>query len=231
MGPERHGSFAELMYGLHAGFHALDRPQSQTRCEQDTKIEHARLASPAGEIDGPLAALKESVRFGRDRARILLFQLQAMLGARDASRQIEFMLLRGHEPSWTPDTALLSAEILPVLFAEHQRTDHCFTGSVFAGLAERGSDPVRRLVADYRAREAEPGFQVRFGNPEFDTAVRAALADRAGDDAWPLLRGALSEWRPMSDDHLAPVSLLADPRTARLITPERGREILAMRRG
>ncbi|GAA0439800.1 hypothetical protein Acor_13520 [Acrocarpospora corrugata] len=53
----------------------------------------------------------------------------------------------------------------------------------------------------------------------------------ARDDAWPFLRDALSTWRPMSDDHLAPITLLADPRTARLITPERGREILSMRRG
>ncbi|MFI7131454.1 hypothetical protein ACIBQ1_37645 [Nonomuraea sp. NPDC050153] len=42
---------------------------------------------------------------------------------------------------------------------------------------------------------------------------------------------ALVHWRPLHEDHLAPIALLADPRAARLITPERGREPLATKRG
>ena len=52
----------------------------------------------------------------------------------------------------------------------------------------------------------------------------------AGNEAWPRLRDALIHWRPLHEDHLAPIALLADPRAARLITPERGREVLATRR-
>ncbi|MEU7901153.1 hypothetical protein AB0B45_51060 [Nonomuraea sp. NPDC049152] len=67
------------------------------------------------------------------------------------------------------------------------------------------------------------------GFPEFDVAAHAALD--AGEDAWPRLRDALVHWRPLHEDHLASIALLADPRAAHLITPERGRELLAMRRG
>ncbi|MGP4101736.1 hypothetical protein [Nonomuraea sp. KM90] len=53
-----------------------------------------------------------------------------------------------------------------------------------------------------------------------------------GGDAWSRLRDALViHWRPLHEDQLAPIALLADPRAARLITPERGRELLATRRG
>ncbi|NUS16879.1 MAG: hypothetical protein HOY69_36700, partial [Streptomyces sp.] len=58
-------------------------------------------------------------------------------------------------------------------------------------------------------------------------ADREALCARA----WTELKAALRLWRPVSEDHIAPVSLLADPVLAELITPERGREILAMPRG
>jgi hypothetical protein len=38
-------------------------------------------------------------------------------------------------------------------------------------------------------------------------------------------------WRPGSENHIAPVALMADPVIAEIITAKRGREILAMRRG
>ncbi|GAA1000017.1 hypothetical protein GCM10009555_102100 [Acrocarpospora macrocephala] len=175
--------------------------------------------------------LKEASRFGRDRADLLLFQMSAMLGHTDQDNRLDHLLGRGHHLSWPLDEALFTAEILPFLFVQHQRSRHWGTESTVTGLMKRGSDRVQQLIADYRKRSAEPGFQPRFGNPEFDTAVRAILTNSSPDDAWPLLHDAISTWQPMSDDHLAPLTLLTDPRTARLITPERGREILSMRRG
>ncbi|WP_204018497.1 SMI1/KNR4 family protein [Sphaerimonospora thailandensis] len=230
-GPRRHESFYELMYDLYAGFHSLDRPGCETQREWDAKIEQARLASLAGELDGPLAVLEEAARFGRDRAEILRFQMLAMLGSYDASRKLGYVLSHGETLTWRLDATFLKAEILPLLFAEHERTDPVLTQSTLALLMGYGSEPVKRLIADYRAETGEPGFRARFGDEEFDAAVRAAITDVARGDAWPLLREALSKWRPLSDDHLAPISLLADPRIAELITPERGREILTMRRG
>ncbi|MGP3913483.1 hypothetical protein [Nonomuraea sp. 10N515B] len=85
-------------------------------------------------------------------------------------------------------------------------------------------------VSGFPERAAEPGFRVRFGNAEFDAAVRAARA-APGADPWPMLRKALAVWRPMGEDHIEPIALLAHPEVAALITPERGREILATRRG
>ncbi|MDP4507782.1 SMI1/KNR4 family protein [Nonomuraea turcica] len=230
MGPTRHGSFYELMYDLYAGFHALDRPQCQTQREWDDKIEQARLASLAGEVDGPLAVLTEAARFGRNRAMFLLFQMQTMLRDHAAGQTILSALRHGDELAWPPDEDLLTAEVLPALLPEHELAGRFGSLSILDTLAQLGSDPVRRLVSGFPERAAEPGFRVRFGNAEFDAAVRAAVA-APGADPWPLLREALTVWRPMSEDHIAPIALLADPEVAALITPERGREILSTRRG
>jgi hypothetical protein len=226
-GPERYDSFYEKMYDFYAGFHALDRPLCETQREWDAKVEQARLASLTGEVDGPLTVLGQASGFGRDRAHILKFQLLAMLGQAGTGDRFTYLLGRGHILSSPLDEALFTAEILPLLFAEHERAHG--DGSTVAILMELGSDEVKRLIAEYRARADKPGFELTFGNPEFDAAVRVAL--KAGDEAWPLLRDALALWRPMSGDHLVPLSLLADPRTARLVTPERGHEILTTRRG
>lgn len=58
-------------------------------------------------------------------------------------------------------------------------------------------------------------------------AERAALCAAA----WPELRAAPRRWRPVCADHIAPISLFADPVLAELVTPDRGREILATARG
>ncbi|WP_225850747.1 SMI1/KNR4 family protein [Streptomyces sp. HPF1205] len=54
-------------------------------------------------------------------------------------------------------------------------------------------------------------------------AAQAALSD----EAWHDLLAALPLWRPVSDDHIAPISLLAHPALAALITPARARELLS----
>lgn len=230
MGLERHDSFSDLMYDCFAGFHSLWRPQSATQQEWDVKIEQARQVALAGEVDEALAVLREAQRFGRDRAGVLLFQLETLLG--HESSQLVYHPLSGGAmkvDTWVLDAPLVSAEFLPVLHAKHQRTDHRTRQSSFDHLRKYGTEPVKELVAAYRARTSDPAFRVALGNPEFDSAVRAAIIDP--DTAWPRLRGAMAMWRPISEDHIAPVVLMADRRIAKLITPERGRELLAIRRG
>lgn len=100
-------------------------------------------------------------------------------------------LRRGIKLNWIFDADFLTAEVLPILFADHKRAARRRTQSTLVSLVKRGSEPLQRLIADYRARASEPGFRVRFGESEFDDAVRAAIADHTGDDAWPLLRDAL----------------------------------------
>lgn len=68
-------------------------------------------------------------------------------------------------------------------------------------------------------------------DPMSDPAkVRTARAGLCAE-AWPELRAALRLWHPVCEDHIAPISLFADPVLAQLITPDRGREILATPRG
>ncbi|MEV5787801.1 SMI1/KNR4 family protein [Streptomyces sp. NPDC052287] len=68
-------------------------------------------------------------------------------------------------------------------------------------------------------------------DPMSDPAkVRTARAGLC-DEAWPELRAALRLWHPVCEDHIVPISLFADPVLAQLITPDRGREILATHRG
>ncbi|GAA3928131.1 hypothetical protein GCM10023085_06620 [Actinomadura viridis] len=55
-------------------------------------------------------------------------------------------------------------------------------------------------------------------------------AQEALDQAWQELRAAIPLWRPLSHDHIAPIILRADPLLTLMITPERGREILAIPR-
>ncbi|MFI7233225.1 SMI1/KNR4 family protein [Nonomuraea angiospora] len=227
-GPERHGSFAEKMHDFYAGFHALDRPRCETQREWDAKVEDARLASLHGEVEGPLAVFAQAARFGRDRASFLHFQMRTLLREEDDDPFYRLLTNSDTWP-WTLDEDLFAAQALPLLFTAHERARRFGTGSTIQFLRDRGPQRVKHLIGRYQARRKEPGFRLCFGNPEFDAAAHAALD--AGGEAWPRLRDALVHWRPLHEDHLAPIALLADPRAARLITPERGRELLATRRG
>src|SRR6266545_1479361 len=272
MGPERHGSFYDLMYHLYASFHDLCRPEGQTRERWDAEVEQARLAALAGEIDEPLAVLEQAQAFGRDRARLLRFQLLAMLGDWYTLPLSHVVLIQ--DRAGLLRDPLFTAELLPLLFAEDRltRRHDRFT---LEHLLRTGPQAVQ-LIAEYQARRRDPGFRLRFGNPEFDAAVHrivdpltahpafqvpdpftakrsppglvrvstgrphppgivgVARAEeirrRLTDAAWPELRQAIRLWRPVSEDHIAPVVLFADPVLAEMLTPERGREILSMRR-
>ncbi|XVQ15164.1 SMI1/KNR4 family protein [Spirillospora sp. CA-255316] len=229
-GPRRHPSFHALMRHLYADFHALRRPPGPTRDSWTAATERARLASLAGEVEGPLEVLEEAGRFGIERARLLRFQMLTLLG--DHELRVQHLLLGGEE-AWLADDPILEAELLPLLYSEHRRR-HRWSGSALELLKERGPERLRRLVARYEARAGEPGHRTPFGPPEFDErvrAVRAGLSLTAMDAAWPALREAMAFWQPVSEHHIAPVVLFSDPLLATLITPERGREILGMRRG
>ena len=79
-GPGAPRLFLRLDVRLLRRLHGLCRPQSATQQEWDVKIEQARQAALAGEVDEALAVLREAQRFGRDRAGVLLFQLETLLG-------------------------------------------------------------------------------------------------------------------------------------------------------
>ena len=227
-GPRRHPSFRALMRDLYAGFHGMRRPPGPTRDAWTEATERARRDALAGEVDGPLKVLEEADRFGIERARVLRFQMLRLLGGHEL--RVAHLLL-GQEP-WLADDPILEAELLPLLYSEHRRR-HRWGASELELLRDRGPEPIRAAVARYEARAGRPGHRTRFGPPEFDKRVRAVL-DRlsltAMDPAWPALREAMAWWRPVSKHHIAPVVLFSEPLLATLITPERGREILAMPR-
>ncbi|ETK32995.1 hypothetical protein MPTA5024_27035 [Microbispora sp. ATCC PTA-5024] len=228
MGPDRHGSFYEKMYDFYAGFHALDRPLCETQREWDAKVEDARVASLRGEVDRPLSVFAQAKRFGRDRASFLDFQMRTLL--REEDDDPFYRLLASNDTrSWTLDEDLFAAQVLPLLFARHERARRFGSGSLLQFLRDRGPQRIRHLIDSHQVERKDPGFRLCFGNRDFDVAAHAALD--AGEDAWPRLLGALVHWRPLHGDHVAPIALLADPRAARLITPERGRELLASSRG
>ncbi|MFI7040519.1 SMI1/KNR4 family protein [Microbispora rosea] len=241
-GSERHGSFHEKMYHFYAEFHALDRPRCETQREWDATVEDARLASLRGEVDRPLAVFAQAVRFGRDRASFLLFQMRTLLRSEDGGLFYPRPTKSDDTGSWTLDEDLFAAQVLPLLSAARQQARRFGSDSMPRSRQDRRSQRVKyqfpgdgrtqrveRPLGRHQARREEPAFRVCFGDPEFDAAAHAALD--AGEDAWPRLLDALVHWRPLHEDHIAPIALLADPRAARLITPERGRELLAASRG
>jgi hypothetical protein len=225
-GPERHDSFYDLMYSQYASFHSLRKPAGETRDAWEAKVEQARLDALDGEIEGPLAVLEEAQEFGLERVALLRFQLLAMLGYWHTVPMGD--LFMGRDDALLQDP-MFAAELLPLLFAEDrvERRDGQFA---LEHLMETGSEPLRLLIAEYQARLRDPGFRLSYGNPAFDEAVRR-VTEGPAEDAWPALREAMSQWRPLSEDHIAPVVLFADPALAELITEERGREILSMHRG
>jgi hypothetical protein len=265
-GPRYHASFHDLMYSLYRSFHALRKPENATQRGWDEKVEEARLAALAGEVDGPLGVFAEAHGFGRDRAQLLGCQMTTLLGG--GGPGTNHLVRADGEPAWIVGDPVFADELLPLLFAEHRQRD--YGASTLEFLMGNGTEPgpLQLMIAGYEARTREPGFRLRFGTEAFDRAVHAVLdglagvpavaalreslrggpvpavtavpgfdaeqraaARRALDGAWPGLRDAIGLWRPLSDHHIAPVVLLADPVLREMITPERGREILATARG
>jgi hypothetical protein len=140
------------------------------------------------------------------------------------------------EPSWIVEDPVFERELLPLLFAQHRASHRGSSSELELLMRTRGEPgPLQFMIADYRARVREPGHRLRFGDDDFDRAIHAVLDDLAAgqdpDRAWPAVRDALRLWRPLSEHHVAPVVLLADPLLAAVIDRERGREILATPRG
>ncbi|MDX5563941.1 SMI1/KNR4 family protein [Streptomyces sp. ID05-04B] len=275
-GPERYGSFYDLMRRQWVSFHALRKPPGATRDHWDAEVERARCEALAGAVDRPLAVFAQAHEYGRERADVLSMQMKAMLGDWRGHIASLMWYRLGHDDLLL--SPLFAAQLLPLLVRQDQLA-HPHDLRPLPRLREYAPAPVRALVADYEARTAEPGFRLTFGGPEFDAAVHAVtdrltghpafqapdeppnrtgpivvslyagggprpeadpLSDPAKvraaraalcDEAWPELHAALRLWEPVCEDHIAPISLFADPVLAQMISPDRGREILATPRG
>lgn len=235
--PARFPSFAALMEDLYAEFHRLRHPEGETRDAWDAKVEQARIDALAGQIEAPSAVLAEAQEFGRNRAPLLRAQLLFFLREDyEAHRLLSDLLIPDFRPENLLTDPVFTEELLPLLFIEHARSATPAHASVLQTALIGDRPEIRELevvIAEHQARRRRPDHRLNYGNPEFDSLVRAGLARHRDepDALWEAVKSALPRWRPRSADHIAPVVLLADPALAAAITPARGRELLSQRRG
>ncbi|GGK16227.1 hypothetical protein GCM10010124_06030 [Pilimelia terevasa] len=293
MGPERFDSFEALMRDLYAGFHALRQPVGETRDAWDAEVERARVLALDGEFDEAETVLAAAQEFGRDRARLLRFQLWIMQAN---WYKLPLSHLMPVDPALFDDPVF--AEIVPLVYADPGYAHH---GDDYVAGHLRGHPRTRDLIYALDRQGAAGAVTLRFGVPEFDQAVKDIIAGLAADVAeqaairsdpspaptatnaklimtvmsWPAprdhpptsapataagsepapapaperapMRGpapstkacdvawravmdAMRLWRPVSDNHIAPVVLLAEPLLQAVITQGRGRELLSVPR-
>ncbi|MDR6977954.1 hypothetical protein J2X68_004678 [Streptomyces sp. 3330] len=220
--PHRYPSFRAYMEAMYRGFHAdrAARPDfvNATTRAQDAHVREARLLALRGRHEEALRLLEEALSFGRPNSAVLLNQLRHLLAPctpRDHGNL-------SADPRYLP-------EILPVEAMEPARgawrlggDDHWLGMMTARGVAREDAEAVLGAVRDGTHRYAPPG---PWG--EAVAAARDAARWGATDAGWRVLRDALPLWEAPGPSLIAPIGLLADPVLGPLITPERGREILA----
>ncbi|MFG2670243.1 SMI1/KNR4 family protein [Streptomyces sp. NPDC048445] len=216
--PERYESFRAYMEAMYRGFHGRragmpDFVNATTRT-QDARVEEARLLALRGRYEVALPLLEEALSFGRPRSADLLNQLRH-LTAPGGDRDYGLLVA---DPRCLP-------ELLPLHAREPARRggdDHWLGMMAARGVARDTAEAVLRAMRDGSHRYEPPGAWGR-------AVSRARDSARWGetDAAWRVLREALPRWEAPGPTLIAPVGLLADPVLGQLVTPERGREILA----
>ncbi|WP_432041806.1 SMI1/KNR4 family protein [Streptomyces cadmiisoli] len=220
--PVRYPSFRAYMEAMYRGFHAdrVDRPGfvNATTRAQDAHVEEARLLALRGQYAVALPLLKQALSFGRPHSAVLLNQLRHLLvpgSSRDYSSLVA-------DPRYMPEILPVDA-MTPAGGAWRSGGDDHWLGTITArGAARATAEAVLHMVRDGTHRYAPTG---PWGRAVAE--AREAACWGSTDAAWRLLRDALPLWEPPGPLLIAPIGLLADPVLGPLITPERGKEILA----
>ncbi|MFG2592015.1 SMI1/KNR4 family protein [Streptomyces sp. NPDC048438] len=220
--PDRYPSFRAYMEAMYRSFHGdrAGRPDfvNATTRAQDAHVEEARLLALRGRHEEALPLLEEALSFGRPRSAVLLNQLRHLPAPR-GSRDYGLLVA---DARYLP-------ELLPVQAMEPARgewrlggDDHWLGMMAARGVARETAEAVLGAMRDGTHRYEPPG-------PWGRAVAEAREPARWGatDAAWRILRDALPLWEAPGPSLIAPVGLLADPVLGPLITPERGREILA----
>jgi len=227
--PERHSNFVEFMRDMYREFHSLqanrgeDEPAfaNDTTRELDSLVEEARLEALRGGWEPAAQALKEAAEYGRPRATGLGDQIRRLLGE---TYMVYFKELVT-DPRYAPD-------LLPPLVAEH--AEHSYRDDSTLEFNLQGADEGLVSLAYATLDQVRNGtYRYTATGPFGDAVERARELARWGDTdgAWRTLRGALPLWEPLGPYHLAPLGWVADPVLGPLLTPDRGRELLATPRG
>lgn len=220
--PDRYPSFRAYMEAMYRGFHSdrVERPDfvNTTTRAQDAQVEEARLLALRGRYEEALPLLEEALSFGRPHSAVLLNQLRHLL-APCSSRDYGNLVA---DPRYLP-------ELLPVHAMAPARgewrlggDDHWLGMMTARGAARKTVEAVLSTMRDGTHHYTSPG---PWGRAVAEARQSACWG--ATDAAWRVLRDALPLWEAPGPLLIAPIGLLADPVLGPLITPERGREILA----
>ncbi|MEU5633157.1 SMI1/KNR4 family protein [Streptomyces rishiriensis] len=220
--PDRYPSFRAYMEAMYRAFHADRAPKpdfvNATTRAQDAHVEEGRLLALRGRYEEALPLLEEALSFGRPGSADLLNQLRQLLEPR-GSREYGHLVA---DPRYLPD-------VLPLQAMEPARgewrlggDDHWLAMMAARGVDRETAESVLSAMRDGTHGYAPPGAWGR-------AVAEARESARWGvtDAAWRVLRDALPLWEAPGPSLIAPIGLLADPVLGPLITPERGREILA----
>ncbi|MFJ9542153.1 SMI1/KNR4 family protein [Streptomyces sp. NPDC101225] len=223
--PDRYPSFRAYMEAMYRGFHA-DRSEradfvNATTRAQDARVDEARLLALRGRHEEALALLEEAASFGRPGGAVLLNQLRQLL---DPSTSPGFGGLAA-DPDYLPEILPLEALATASSPGRPGRPggdDHWLRMMAARGADRRSAEAVLTAIRNGTHAYAPGGPWGR----AVDEARESARWG-AADTAWRVLRAALARWEAPGPLLIAPIGILADPVLGPLITPERGREILA----
>ncbi|MFE5481857.1 SMI1/KNR4 family protein [Streptomyces sp. NPDC056527] len=220
--PDRYVSFRAYMEAMYRDFHSdrVERPDfvNGTTRAQDARVEEAHRLALRGRYEEALPLLEEAQSFGRPGSRVLLTQLRHLLAPRGA-QSYGFLAA---DPCYLPEILPLEAMSSAGGTWRSDGDDHWLGMMAARGVPRETAETVLGAMRDGTHRYAPPG-------PWGLAVAEARESARWGatDAAWRVLRDALPLWEAPGPSLIAPVGLLADPVLGPLVTPERGREILA----
>ncbi|MFE1554353.1 SMI1/KNR4 family protein [Streptomyces sp. NPDC058734] len=220
--PDRYPSFRAYMEAMYRGFHSTRAADpgfmNATTRAQDARVEEARLLALRGRHEEAVPLLEEASSFGRPRSGVLLQQVRQLQG-RYVSGDYGLLVA---DPRHLPEVLPVQALAAPPGDGRPGGDDHWLGMMAARGVDREAARTVLGALRDGTHRYEPPGAWGR-------AVARAREEARWGatDAAWRVLRDALPRWEAPGPSLIAPIGLLADPVLGPLVTPERGRELLA----